>query len=254
MDSVVRRTGRAERDEHAHGVNRSEITVTLAPGYAKDDIQHAIDAVLNEVPALRTEVGSPIGHQLSHVLSGTQAAIAINVFGNDLDTLRQIAQEVEAALKDVPGARDILANREAMVDSLPIRFRHDDLKRWGFTPADAARQLETAFNGVTVDTVNEGVRQYQLIVRLHPDKRKTMADVESFLLIGSGGAQVRLKEIADIYPENMPLGIQRENGRRKAVISLNVEAGYNIGDLVAQVEEVSRPSCTACYSVHSDRS
>ncbi len=241
VKAVVRRTGRAERDEHAHGVNRSEIVLTFEPGYTKEDIRHEVDAVLKDVPALRTEVGAPIGHQLSHVLSGTQAAIAINVFGNDLDVLRQIAKEVQTALEDLPGARDILANREAMMESLPIRYRHEDLKRWGLTPASAAAQVEAAFNGVTVATVNEGLRRYDIIVRLHPDSRKRPEDVRQFLLLGQGGAQVRLEEIADIGPENMALGIQRENGRRKAVISLNVAEGYNIGELVGRVEDVVTP-------------
>ena len=241
VNAVVRRTGRAERDEHAHGVNRSEIVVTVQPGFAKDDIQREIYAVLEDAPSLRTEVGSPIGHQLSHVLSGTQAAIAINVFGNDLGTLRQVAKDVESALQDIPGARDILANREAMVESLPIRYRHEDLKRWGLTPAGAAEQVEAAFNGVVVDTINEGVRRYDLVVRLHPESRRNVDDVRQFLLMGLGGAHVRLDEVADIGVENMALGIQRENGRRKAVISLNVDAGYNIGDLVARVEEAVTP-------------
>jgi CzcA family heavy metal efflux pump len=241
VNAVVRRTGRAERDEHAHGVNRSEINVTVQPGYTKDEIQVEIDKVLNDVPALRTEVGSPIGHQLSHVLSGTQAAIAINVFGDDLPTLRNIATRIEAALEDVQGARDILANREAMALSLPIRYRHDDLKRWGLTPADAASQVEAAFNGTVAETVNAGVRRYAIIVRLHPDDRKNIADVRDYILTGQGGALVRLDEIADVGPENVPLGIQRENGRRKAVISLNVAQGYNLGDVVKTVEEVVTP-------------
>lgn len=241
VNAVVRRTGRAERDEHAHGVNRSEINVTLHPGHSKEEIRRQIDAILKDVPGLVTEVGSPIGHQLSHVLSGTQAAIAINVFGNDLPTLRKVAKEVESALQDVPGARDILANREALVESLPIRYRHEDLKRWGLTPADAAAQVEAAFNGLTVASVNEGVRRYDVIVRLAPESRKNPEDVRQFVLVGARGAQVRLSEVADIGPENMALGIQRENGRRKAVISLNVAEGYNIGDLVARVESVVTP-------------
>lgn len=241
VNAVVRRTGRAERDEHAHGVNRSEIAITVQPGHTKEEIRREIDNVLKDVPSLRTEVGSPIGHQLSHVLSGTQAAIAINVFGNDLDTLRQIAKEVESALQDVKGARDVLANREAMVESLPIRYRREDLKRWGLTPAGAAEQVEAALNGVGVASVNEGIRRYEVIVRLHPDSRKNMEDVKQLLLVGQGGAQVRLEEVADIGPENMALGIQRENGRRKAVISLNVAEGYNIGDLVSRVEGVVTP-------------
>ena len=235
VEAVVRRTGRAERDEHAHGVSRSEIQVTVKPGFAKEDIQSEIYATLKNVPALLTEVGSPIGHQLSHVLSGTQAAIAINIFGNDLEKLREIARRVDAELRTLPGARDVLANREAMVDSLPIRYRGEDLKRWGLTHGSAARQVEMAFNGVPVSVVNEGARRYDIVVRLHPAERRNMDDLRGLLLTGSSGALVRLSEVADIGPEQMALGIQRENGRRKAVISLNVAEGYNVGDLVGQV-------------------
>jgi CzcA family heavy metal efflux pump len=236
VDAVVRRTGRAERDEHAHGVNRSEIQVTVKPGYAKEDVQAKIYATLKNVPGLLTEVGSPIGHQLSHVMSGTQAAIAINIFGDDLEKLREIARRVDVELKTLPGARDVLANREAMVESLPILYRSEDLKRWGLTPASAASQVEAALNGVTVAEVNQGVRRYSIVVRLHPEERENVEDIRDLILVGEDGGLVKLSEVANIHPELMALGIQRENGRRKAVVSLNVAEGYNIGDLVAQVE------------------
>ena len=235
--SVVRRTGRAERDEHAHGVNRSEIEVSVEPGHDQADVQREIDAVLADMPGLTTEVGSPIGHRLSHVLSGTQAAIAINVFGEDLATLRRIAEDIEAELASVPGARDVLANREATVESLPIRYRHEDLKRWGLTPAAAAEQVEAAFYGRTVNRINEGVRLYDLVVRLHPEEREDYQDVKDLLLRGRGGALVRLSEVADLGPQYTPLGIQRENGQRKAVISLNVAEGHNLGHVVDAVRE-----------------
>lgn len=237
VDTVVRRTGRAERDEHAHGVTRSEIQVTVEPGYAKEDIQRRIYETLDNVPALLTEVGSPIGHQLSHVMSGTQAAIAISVFGDDLEKLREIARRIDAELRTLPGARDVLANREAMVESLPIRYRSEDLKRWGLTPASAAGQVETALSGKHVATVNEGIRRYDVIVRLHPEERQTVEDIRELLLLGEDGALVKLTEVADVYPDNLSLGIQRENGQRKAVVSLNVAEGHNVGDLVAQVRK-----------------
>ena len=235
VSHVVRRTGRAERDEHAHGPNRSEIEVSIEPGYRKRDVMVKIDAILDDLPGVNTEVGAPIGHRLSHVLSGTQADIAINVFGEDIATLRHVAAQIEAELNTVPGVRDVLANREAAVESLPIRYRHDDLRRWGLTPADAAAQVEAAFNGVTVADVNEGVRRYSLIVRLHPDLRRSQDDVEQLLLRGGDEQLVRLHEVATIGPEHTPLGIQRENGRRKAVISLNVADGYNLGHTVEAV-------------------
>lgn len=241
VNAVVRRTGRAERDEHAHGVNRSEIQVTVKPGHSKDDIQAEIYGVLENVPGLLTEVGSPIGHQLSHVMSGTQAAIAINVFGDDLEKLREVARRIETELRTLPGARDIIANREAMVESLPIRYRSEDLARWGLTRASAASQVETALNGLHVAEVNEGVRRYDIVVRLHPAERRTIDDIRSLMLEGEGGGFVKLSEVADIGPEYMALGVQRENGRRKAVISLNVADGSNVGDLVRQVRSKVDP-------------
>ena len=234
--SVVRRTGRAERDEHAHGVNRSEIQVTIEEGTSKSEVLHRIDDVLANMPGLNTEVGAPIGHQLSHVLSGTQAAIAINIYGDDLAKLRQAAEDVEGAITPIPGVRDVLANREATVESLSIRYRPQDLQRSGLTPADAAEQVEAAFSGVEVDRVNEGVRQYSVVVRLDPEERQSPEDVKALLLRGEGGALVRLSEVADIGPERTPLGIQRENARRKAVVSLNVAEGYNLGHVVEAVQ------------------
>ncbi|HEV7298293.1 MAG TPA: efflux RND transporter permease subunit [Tepidisphaeraceae bacterium] len=234
--SVVRRTGRAERDEHAHGVNRSEIQVSINEGVDKSTVLHRIDDVLANVPGLKTEVGAPIGHQLSHVLSGTQAAIAINIYGNELATLRQIAEDVEGAITPIPGVRDVLANREAAIESLSVRYRHQDLKRWGLTPASAAEQVEAAFSGIEVDRVNEGVRQRAIVVRLHPDERESVQSVKRLLLRGEGGALVRLSEVADVGPERTPLGIQRENARRKAVVSLNVAEGYNLGHIVEAVQ------------------
>ena len=239
--AVVRRTGRAERDEHAEPPSRSEIDVALRPGASRAAVLPQIDAVLAKLPGITAETGQPIAHRLSHVLSGTPAAVAISVFGDDLPTLRQIAKEVEAKVRAIPGTRDVAGNREAMIQTLPIRYRRDDLRRFGLTPAGAAEQVRAAFVGEVVATVNEGVRQYDLVVRLAPEDRRTVADVRDLVLHGLGGARVRLREVADIGPENAPMAIQRENTRRKAVISTNVADGYNLGHVVEQVRREVDP-------------
>lgn len=235
--SVSRRTGRAERDEHAEPVSNSEIEVTLAGGADRVVVRGQIDQVLDAVPGITTTVGQPIEHRLSHVLSGTPAAIAINVFGEDLAQLRKVAKAIAAELRALPGARDVNANREVMITSLPIRYRHAELAAVGLSPADAAEQVREAIYGEVVDTVNQGVRQYDLVVRLAPEERESVQQVRDLLLRGRGGATVRLSDVADIGPERSSNLITRENAQRKAVVSLNVADGANLGDLIAQVQE-----------------
>ncbi|MBZ0136794.1 MAG: efflux RND transporter permease subunit [Planctomycetes bacterium] len=236
VSHVVRRTGRAERDQHAHGVAVSEIEVSVEPGYTKEEVRREIDKVLSQIPGITTTVGQPIEHRLSHVLSGTPAAIAIDVYGDDMDKLRSIAKEIEGELKQIPGARDVAANREMMIETIPIRYRRADLARNGLSPGDAAEQVEAAFNGVTVAEVNEGLRRYAMVVRLDPDQRRDMEQVKNLILVSPQGRHVRLREVADVGVELASDLIGRENSQRKAVISLNVADGYNMGHLVEEVQ------------------
>jgi CzcA family heavy metal efflux pump len=248
--SVVRRTGRAERDAHAEPPSRSEIDVKLKPGVKREIVTPKVDEITRGIPGISVELGQPIEHRLSHVLSGTPAALAINIYGEDLDTLRKLAGEVEAAVKVVPGTRDVVGNREAMIVALPVRYRHDDLRRFGLSPAEAAKQVKIAFNGEHVAEINEGVRRFDLVVRLHPDERRSIDDVKNLILRSDTGAFVRLYEVADIGRENTAMAIQRENAQRKAVVSCNINVGANLGDVVEQVQKVVTPVVTkAGYSV-----
>ncbi|MFH1419962.1 MAG: efflux RND transporter permease subunit [Planctomycetota bacterium] len=235
--SVVRRTGRAERDEHAEPVSNSEIDVTIEVGHEKTAVRRRIDEVLSAVPGMTTTIGQPIEHRVSHIMSGTPAAISIDVYGEDLRVLRKIAKEVEAAIAPLPGARDVAANREIMITSLPIRYRHDELARWGLTPADAAEQVRSAIFGETVAVVNEGVNVFEIVVRLAPEHRQRIQQVKDLLLRGRDGKLVRLNEVADVGIEKASNLISRENAQRKAVISCNVAEGFNLGDLVEEVRQ-----------------
>lgn len=242
VKSVARRTGRAERDEHAEPVSNSELEVTIHEDADGKKIRREIDAILSSVPGIVSTVGQPIEHRLSHVLSGTPAAIAINVYGEDRDVLRQLAQEIEAVLESVPGARDVNANRELLIDTIPVVYRLAELTAAGLTPADAAAQLSAAYSGVEVAKVNQGNRRFGVTVRLHPDERKTVEQLKNFILKSpTSGAIVRLHEVADIGVEQASNLIVRENGRRKATVSLNVAEGYNLGQLVAEVQRRVNP-------------
>jgi len=149
--------------------------------------------------------------------------------------LRGIAKEIEAVLKPMPGTRDVAANREVMIQSLPLNYRASDLSVYGLTPLSAAQQVRNAIFGVSVAEINEGVRRYELTVRLAESERDDLDDLRNLILTGQGGALVRLHEVADIGPEMTSNLIARENTQRKAVVTLNVEEGYNLGHLVEQV-------------------
>ncbi|MDP6479408.1 MAG: efflux RND transporter permease subunit, partial [Phycisphaerales bacterium] len=250
--SVARRTGRAERDEHAEPVSNSEIEVSLSAHSDQPTVRREIDTILADIPGITTMVGQPIEHRLSHLLSGTPAAIAINMYGDDLTVLRRVAKEVETELQQLPGAREVNANREVMITSLPIRYRHAELAAFGLTPADAAEQVREAMYGEVVDTINQGIRQYDLVVRLDPTQRETVEQVRNLLLRGRGGGIVRLRDVASIGPERSSNLITRENAQRKAVVSLNVAEDSNLGDLIGQVRSrvdpiVQRAGLTVKY-------
>ena len=235
--SVTRRTGRAERDEHAEPVSNSEIEITVLPGHDNIVVREQISEILDRVPGITTSIGQPIEHRLSHILSGTPAAIAISVYGDDLDVLRMIAKEIETTLKPLPGARDVAANREVMIQSLPVEYQPTELAAYGLTPRSASEQVRNAIFGVKVAEVNEGVRRYSLVVRLEDQARSTVRDLKNLVLQGMGGALVRLGEVAVIGPEMASNLIVRENAQRKAVVSLNVAKGSNLGHLIAQVRD-----------------
>ncbi|MBT4529891.1 MAG: efflux RND transporter permease subunit, partial [Phycisphaerae bacterium] len=251
VHSVSRRTGRAERDEHAEPVSSSEIEVSIDDGFSQQSIRLQIDKVLAAIPGITTMVGQPIEHRLSHLLSGTPAAIAISIYGEDLGKLRKVAKQIENSLATIPGARDVNANREVMITSLPIQYRHAELAAAGLTPAEAAEQVREAMYGEVVDTVNQGTRQFDLVVRLDPSQRETIEQVRDLLLRGRNGAIVRLRDVADIGPERSSNLITRENAQRKAVVSLNVAEGSNLGDLIGEVRLLVDPIVAqAGYTVH----
>ena len=250
--SVARRTGRAERDEHAEPPSNSEMDVTMEGWADPVKVRAEIDEILRQTPGVVTTIGQPIEHRLSHILSGTPAAVAVNIFGEDLDVLRAAAAEIERTLKQVPGARDVHMNRELVTLALPVRYRAADLAAAGLSAAEAAEQVEQAWYGAHAAEINQGVRRYELVVRLHPDERRTFEDLGKFLLHGRGGSTVRLDEVADLSVERNPNLIARENARRKAVVSCNVAEGANLGDLVAEVRRVTDPivAGVGCYATY----
>jgi HME family heavy-metal exporter len=252
VKSVTRRTGRAERDEHAEPVSASELLVRVDMRADPLRLRREIEAVIQRIPGLATMIGYPIAHRISAVLSGTTAELAINVFGDDLATLRTAAAEVKKVLDTLPQVADARANREILVDTLRIRYRLEDLARAGLTLKDAGEQVSAAFDGLVVGQVARNQRRWDIVVRLSEAERGRLEDVAAFRLCTPKGARVRLDEVADVFREEASNLIVRDNTHRKALISCNVAPGSNVGDLVRALRRnvdplVHRLGCAVSY-------
>ena len=250
--SVTRRTGRAERDEHAEPVSASELLVRVDLSKDPLRLRQAIQGVIGQIPGTATMIGYPIAHRISSVLSGTNAELAINVFGDDLGTLRAASAAAKQVLATLPQVADVRANREILVETLRIRYRMEDLARAGLTLKAAGEQVAAAFNGTTVGQVALNQRRWDIVVRLEGVARDDLADVSAFKLTSPTGLRVRLDEVADVFREEASNLIVRDNTRRKALISCNVAEGSNMGALVAALRKHVEPvvnelGCTVSY-------
>ena len=236
--SVTRRTGRAERDQHAEPVSSSEFVVRVDLSGDVEDIRRRIRAQLGDLPGCSALVGYPIAHRISAVLSGTEAEVAVNVYGDDLQVLRDVVSRAKKLFAEMPEVSDVRANREVTVRTLKIDYDIDALAEAGLTLREAGEQVSVAFNGLEVGEVRDGLKRRAVVVRLEGSEDETDADaVKSLLLCGRGGRMVRLDEVASIVPEEASDLMLREGGRRKALISLNPADGIDTGALVRKLRE-----------------
>ena len=233
--STSRRTGRADLDEHAQGSNASEIDAQLdLVGHELADVMAELRADLQGLPATNVTVGQPIGHRIDHMLSGTRAAIAVNLFGPDLQQLRETAREIEAVAQGVPGLVDIAVEQQADVPQLQVRANRRATARYGITPGALARAMDVAFQGEEVSLIREGQRAFELIVRYDDAHRADREAIGSTLMTTPAGVTIPLSQLADIVPARGPNTISRENVQRKIVVSANV-AGRDVGGAVDEL-------------------
>ncbi|MFO0875893.1 MAG: efflux RND transporter permease subunit [Gemmataceae bacterium] len=240
----ARRTGRAELDEHASPVNVSEYILTMNPDsvYRRDEFLRSVLANLRaEVPGVEIEAEQPLAHLISHMLSGVNAQVAIKIYGDDLDRLRELAGEVRSALGEVPGVTPPIIDPQARVDELHVVLRPDSLAQYGVSREYVADFVQTALKGEAVSQVLEGQRRFDLVIRLGDPYRSDIAYLlELRLNLPGGRGQVRLKDLAD-FPEGAsgPNLVNRENVRRKQVVRCNV-AGRDLESTVADIERTIR--------------
>ena len=252
VKSIARRTGRAERDEHAEPVSASEFLVRVDLATDQKKLRAEIDQVVGSVPGSAGMLGYPIAHRISSVLSGTPAEIAVNIFGDDLPQLRGAAKKAAAVLRAVPGIADVRANREILVDSICIRYRRGDLLRFGLTQDEAAAAVSGLLQGRRVGQVVKNLSRWDIVVRLNEAERNSPEALKELLLLLPDGRRIHLSEIADIYREETANLIVRDGTRRKALISCNAAPEANIGDVVAAMKrtldpEMNELGCTVTY-------
>ena len=245
IDDVIRvgrRTGRAELDEHAEGVNTSELIIDLDPGShrTREEQINEIREAMADIPGVVSAVEQPISHLISHMLSGVKAQIGIKIYGDDLDLLRRKAQEMEQAVKSVPGVADLMLEPQVLIPQLRIELRRDKLALNGLTARDVNQVIETALNGVVVSEVLDGQRTFDLVVRFDTPDRENLDVLRRLSIELPEGGTVPLESVANIYEAGGPNTINRENVRRRIVLQCNVSE-RGVVDVVTDIQKKLAP-------------
>ncbi len=234
--SVARRTGRAEMDEHAQGVNAAELDVSLRErGRSREEFLEALRSDFAMLPGMNITIGQPISHRIDHMLSGTRASIAVKVFGDDLAELRRVGAEVETVMRAVPGVVDLAREQQADIPFVRVRFDREAIARHGMRVAEVARALEVGSGVHVVSQIMEGQAVFDLVVRVEPSRVQNLEDLQELLITTPRGARVPLRALAQIQRDRGPNEIGRENVQRKLVVSCNV-AGRDVVGVVRDIE------------------
>ena len=236
VQTVGRKTGRAELDEHALGVNDSELEVPFVLGdRSKQEVMDDIRARLAAIPGIAVEVGAPVTHRIDAMLSGTRANIAIKVFGPDLGTLYSLGKKIEEAVKDIDGIADLNVERQVERPQLRIEPRREMLAHYGVTLPQFARMVGVLLGGQVVSQVYEGEKSFDLTLKVADADRMTAADIAA-ITVDANGAKVPLGTLANITSAMGPNTINRENVARKLVVSANVSGR----DLLGVVNDIRK--------------
>ncbi len=238
---VARRQGRAELDEHAQGVESSEIDVSLKmQKRTKKEFLEALRRDFSLIPGMNIVIGQPISHRIDHMLSGTRANVAVKIFGENLYQLRLLASRARKEMEGVPGVVDLSIEQQTDVPILRAHFDRNAIARHGLTVREVAQTMEAAIKGVTVSRVLEGRNSFDLVVRLADSKGWSTEDIGELPIATSAGARVPLKSLADIRKETGPNYISREQVERKIVVMCNV-AGSDVTSVVNECKKVVDP-------------
>ncbi len=236
INTIVRRTGRAELDEHAQGVFSSEVDVPFTlNGRSKEDFLEELRNRLGTIRGINITIGQPLSHRIDHMLSGTRANIAIKVFGTDLQKMFSLATRVKSNIDGIEGLVDVNVEQQVEIPQLQIKPKREMLKQYGIPLNRFAEFIDVAFAGEKVSEVYEGNMSFDLILRYNNRYRESIGAMKNTLIDTYNGKKVALKEVADVVSASGPNTISRENVQRKVVVSANV-SGRDLRGVVTDVQ------------------
>ncbi len=222
IQTVARKTGRAELDEHALGVNVSEIEAPfILDERSKDEVLAELREKLKLIPGVNIEIGQPISHRIDAMLSGTRANIAIKLFGTDLNKMFELGNQIKASIEDVEGIGDLNVEQQIQRPQLKIEPKREVMAKYGITLPEFAEVVNVMLAGEVVSLVYEGNKSFDLTLKVNDESRST-ADRIKELMVDANGRKIPLSNIATISSSSGPNTINRENVMRKIVISVNI--------------------------------
>ncbi len=231
---VGRRTGRAELDEHAEGVHSSEIEIDLKPSKrSREAVMASIRNQLAGIPASMA-IGQPISHRLDHLLSGVRAQIAVKIYGDDIDTLRGLAEDLRGRVAGIPGLVDLSVERQVLIPQVKLRIDYRKAAQHGLAAGEVLQALQSLSEGTRVTQVIDGARRYDLVLRL-ADADRSPQDLGRIML-GTPAGPIPLSSVATVEEGDGPNQIGRENGRRRIVVYANTD-GSNMSHIIEDVRQ-----------------
>lgn len=226
IKTVGRKTGRAELDEHAFGVNSSEFECPFELGRkTRKELTEEVRQKLAVLPGVNIEIGGPISHRIDAMLSGTKANIAIKLFGSDLNKMYEIGQKIKTSISGVEGIADINVEQQVERPELNITPKREMLARYGISLPEFAEVVRVMMEGEVVSTVYEGNRSFDLTLKVNDDARSSIERISDLTIDTGNGKKVPLSYVADIKSSAGPNTINRENVSRKLVVSCNATGG-----------------------------
>ncbi|HKX33639.1 MAG TPA: efflux RND transporter permease subunit, partial [Blastocatellia bacterium] len=235
VEMVAPRVGRAELDEATAGMNAAEIDVKLnLSGRRRDAIVTDVRSKLENIKGFNFEIESYLSERIMEVMSGTTSSIAVKLFGPDLDLLKRKGEQIEAAMKGVPGIVDLTLEQQTGIPKVVVKYDREQLARYGLRSDKLSRLIEAAFRGQVVSQVIEGQRSYNLVVRYAPEVSENLSSIRSTLVDTPTGAHIELGSVARISVVEGPAAIEHEAAQRFITVRANAQGR----DLMSAVREI----------------